>query len=94
MTELESENFIPVDYPSFKTESGIKIGMSKKELLEIKGDSFLKKQVNGQEVLSYRIDDFSSSAFLKKYNMPAYFAEYWFTNDNRFFKYKFGFEYP
>ena len=77
-----------------KTESGIKIGISKKELLAIKGDDFTNKQVGNQEVLSYKIDDFSSSSFLKKYNMPVYFAEYWFTNDDRLVKYKFGFEYP
>lgn len=92
--ELESKNFIPIDYPSFKTESGIKIGMSKNQLLGIKGEDFIKRQVNGQEVLNYRIDDFASSTFLKKYNMPVYFAEYWFTNDGRLVKYKFGFEYP
>jgi hypothetical protein len=94
IVDLKIDRLIPIDYSSFKTESGIQLGITKENLVKIKGNIFDRKEVNGYEVISYRIDDYASSSFLKRYNMPIYFAEYWFTKDNQLDKFKFGFEYP
>jgi len=70
-------------------ESGIKLGISKKYLIKIKGNSF----VETNHVLRYEISDYEKSHFLGKYNLPIYFAEYTFDQD-KLSKIYFGFKYP
>ena len=79
----------PTKYKSFSTESGIKLGISKKNLIKIKGNNFTETN----HVLRYEISDYEKSHFLEKYNMPIYFAEYTFDQD-KLCKIHFGFEYP
>ena len=67
----------PTKYANFSTESGIKLGISKKDLIKIKGNNF----VETNHVLRYEISDYEKSHFLEKYNMPIYFAEYTFDQD-------------
>lgn len=76
----------------FKTESGIKLGITMGELRSIKGepDSLTK---NESTVFHYKIDNFENSKFLKRYNMPIYYADYEF-KDGYLTEFKFGFEYP
>ena len=79
----------PTKYANFSTEGGIKLGISKKDLIKIKGNNF----VETNHVLRYEISDYEKSHFLEKYNMPIYFAEYTFDQD-KLCKIYFGFEYP
>ena len=79
----------PTKYANFSTESGIKLGISKKDLIKIKGNNF----VETNHVLRYEISDYEKSHFLEKYNLPIYFAEYTFDQD-KLSKIYFGFEYP
>ena len=79
----------PTKYKNFSTESGIKLGISKKDLIKIKGNNF----VETNHVLRYEISDYEKSHFLEKYNLPIYFAEYTFDQD-KLSKIYFGFEYP
>ena len=79
----------PTKYKNFSTESGIKLGISKKDLIKIKGNNFV--EIN--HVLRYEISDYEKSHFLGKYNLPIYFAEYTFDQD-KLCKIYFGFEYP
>ena len=79
----------PTKYKNFSTESGIKLGISKKNLIKIKGNNF----VETNHVLRYEISDYEKSHFLEKYNLPIYFAEYTFDQD-KLSKIYFGFEYP
>jgi len=79
----------PTKYKNFSTESGIKLGISKKDLIKIKGNNF----VETNHVLRYEISDYEKSHFLEKYNLPIYFAEYTFDQD-KLCKIYFGFEYP
>ena len=79
----------PTKYANFFTESGIKLGISKKDLIKIKGNNF----VETNHVLRYEISDYEKSHFLEKYNLPIYFAEYTFDQD-KLCKIYFGFEYP
>ena len=79
----------PTKYKNFSTESGIKLGISKKDLIKIKGNNF----VETNHILRYEISDYEKSHFLGKYNLPIYFAEYTFDQD-KLSKIYFGFEYP
>ena len=79
----------PTKYENFSTESGIKLGISKKDLIKIKGNNF----VETNHILRYEISDYENSHFLEKYNLPIYFAEYTFDQD-KLCKIYFGFEYP
>ena len=79
----------PTKYKNFSTKSGIKLGISKKYLIKIKGNSF----VETNHVLRYEISDYEKFHFLGKYNLPIYFAEYTFDQD-KLCKIHFGFEYP
>ncbi len=78
----------------FITESGIKIGLTKSELLAIKGTPFQIKTEQGNEILCYKINSFDSDTkILSKYNMPEYYADYTF-KQSRLIKFEFGFTYP
>ena len=79
----------PTKYKNFSTESGVKLGISKKDLIKIKGNNF----VETNNILWYEISDYEKSHFLEKYNLPIYFAEYTFDQD-KLRKIYFGFEYP
>ncbi|QCE42084.1 hypothetical protein [Psychroserpens sp. NJDZ02] len=76
----------------FKTESGIKLGMTSGEVRSIKGEPKIITE-NGTTMFHYKIDDFQNSEFLKKYNMPIYYANYVFKN-GYLIEFSFGFEYP
>lgn len=78
---------------TFFTESGIFLGLSEEDVLRIKGNRCEKIQSNDTLVMKYIIDNYDTSDFLKKYNMPVYFAEYWIVK-NKVIRFKFGFEYP
>ena len=76
----------------FKTENGVKLGITKSELKSLKGkpDSVY---TNSALTYHYIIDDFENSKFLKKYYMPNYYADYKFKN-GYLIEFRFGFEYP
>lgn len=76
----------------FLTESNIHLGITIDELVEIKGEpnSISYKQ---DTIYHYKLDDFKSSDFLKRYNMPVYYADYIF-RDGNLVEFKFGFWYP
>ena len=80
------------DDKEFKTESGIKLGMTSGEVRSIKGEPKTITE-NGTTKFHYKIDDFQNSEFLKNYNMPVYYADYVF-NNGYLIEFSFGFEYP
>lgn len=78
---------------SFKSESGIKLGMSRDEIHKIKGDNCeIIKKGDEVEIHKYVIDN-QNSKFLQKYNLPKYVAHFFFQN-NKLCRYSFGFEMP
>lgn len=84
----------PCTLNSFITESKIRLGITKQELINIKGQIFEEKEESkGRLIIRYVVDTFKTSGFLKRYNMPLYFADYLIEN-GKVTKYKFGFEYP
>ncbi len=72
-----------VQFPDddYKTSLGIKLGMNLKQVRNIVGKPTLKFQYQDEIVLEYRETN-KESAFLKRYNQPAYFAFYRFRNDS------------
>jgi hypothetical protein len=78
-----------LEYKNFITESGIKLGTTKTELLKIKGNTYTENE----GVVKYVLSDYNNSCFLQKYNLPVYFSEYTF-KDDKLIKIYFGFEYP
>ena len=78
-----------LDDNEFYTESGIKLGIMEEELIRIKGTPYR----NNNDEIEYRILNYETSCFLRKYNLPEYFAIYTFKN-NKLIKFHFGFTYP
>ncbi|WP_461533109.1 hypothetical protein [Sinomicrobium sp.] len=81
------------DFPDFKTESGIGLGLSMAEIVQIKGEDYTTEESEGEKIVIYTIDDYEKSAFLKRYNMPGYFIRI-ALKDNAVRRIVFGFEYP
>lgn len=99
--EKKSTRMIEANYDCIILKDSIFI-TSNNICLNMKVDCFLKifkgqkltKKLNDKYILYiYKLDDFDSNCFLKRYNMPIYIAEYEFINNN-LTKISFGFEYP
>ena len=88
---LEKSNQTQETY--FQTESGLRLGLSLEDVTQIKGQEYEKLQSGHYTVLRYKIDDYESSNFLKKYKFPVYFIEIKLKN-NSVTNIKFGFSYP
>lgn len=86
----ESATILQTD--EFVTNSGIKLGLTKGEIISILGKCFKTIKTNGNtEIIKYHIDDLPHSKFLQRYNYPSYYAEYEFRSD-KLIRYRFGFE--
>lgn len=85
-----------LNFETFETEKGIKIGLTKKQVVEKLGTCY--SVVDSTEdciELYYRIENpkDSRTRILKSNNMPVYYATYTFCKDKLRY-YEFGFEYP
>jgi hypothetical protein len=81
---------------AFSTEKGIRLGMSKKQLLEKLGTCYNPlDSTRNSMVLSYRIEapKDSKTRLLATNSMPIYYASYKLNND-KVVALEFGFEYP
>jgi len=90
---LGSQNALSSSILNFDTESGIKLGLSKTEVINKKGNNYQESKKGDLIKLRYEIDEKKDKKFLDKYNMPLYVAEYFFKNDV-LETFSFGFEYP
>ena len=88
VNDLEKE-VTTLDYDKFKTESGLILGMTLKELESIKGSSYTQDD----NKVVYQLADYPNSSFLRSHNMPAYFLECTL-KDDRIIRIKYGFDYP
>lgn len=81
---------------TFQTEKGIKLGLSKQQLIEKLGNCYAIVDSTEHCIeLYYRIENpkDSKTKFLEINNMPAYYARYTLCGD-KLRHYEFGFEYP
>jgi len=80
----------------FTTEKGITLGISKQQVIDKLGASYIPKDSSANHIeLYYRLEQpqDSRTQLLRRHNMPIYYASYHFRND-KLKKMKFGFEYP
>lgn len=78
---------------NFVSSKGIKLGLSKKQVVFIFGNCFMTiKKDKYSETIKYHIDDFNNSKFLQRFKYPSYYAEYEFQAD-KLVRFRFGFEY-
>ena len=92
----KTKGYRVLNIDAFKTEKGIKIGMSKKEITNRLGFCYAPiDSVNGYIELYYRLEapKDSKTKLLASNNMPIYYASYKLSN-NRLYEFEFGFEYP
>ncbi len=83
-----------LDTPQFRTGRGIKLGMTRKDVLERFGACAATGSTEGgADVIRYEITDIATSDLLKAQNMPLYYAEYAFEED-KLVRFVFGFSYP
>jgi len=85
---------LPVD--AFESEKGIKLGMTKGQIIARLGNCYAGlDSTNGYIELHYRIElpKDSRTKLLQSNSMPAYYASYKLWND-KLGKFEFGFEYP
>ena len=85
-----------MNFDTFQTKKGIKLGLTKKQIIEKLGNCYAPiDSTKGYIELYYIIEQpkDSKSKILENNNMPKYFASYKLWND-RLEKFEFGFEYP
>jgi len=85
-----------LNFETFKTEKGIKLGMSKKEVINRLGNCYVSVDSTIDLIeLYYRIENpkDSRTKILETNNMPVYYATYGFWKDE-LKQFEFGFEYP
>ena len=90
------QNFRRINSTTFETEKGIKLGISKKEIIEKLGTCYISKDSTNTTIeLNYRLElpNDSNTKLLKSSNMPIYYASYKLSND-KLENIEFGFEYP
>ena len=95
-SDQSKENFTQLDTKEFETEKGIKLGLSKRKLLEKLGDCYTAKDSSEHTIQLYYILESphdSKTKLLNNNNMPSYYASYKLTND-KLNRMEFGFQYP
>ena len=89
-------NLREINSKEFETEKGIKLGISKRQIIEKLGTCYIVKDSSKNSIeLNYRLElpNDSKTKILKTNNMPIYYASYKLTND-KLENIEFGFEYP
>lgn len=88
--------FKELNFDTFTTAKGIRLGLTKKQIIEKLGDCYAPIDSTKDYIELYYIIEQpkdSKSKILENNNMPIYFASYKLRN-NRLEKFEFGFEYP
>ncbi|MHB8844235.1 MAG: hypothetical protein ACYC7L_05740 [Nitrospirota bacterium] len=77
----------------FITGKGIRLGISKRELINILGSGYSEKKEDHLIILQYKTDNVDTSRFIQKYDWSLYYGSYYFSKD-KLVKFEFGFIYP
>lgn len=91
-TKLKNYVVNKTKYDNFKTESGLKLGMTLEEITNLKGSDFKVEKKSNEQIIRYTIDN-PDDPKIKQYEMPPYFMEF-YLKDKKVYKIIFGFEYP
>lgn len=95
-SDNSKQYFRQINLREFETEKRIKLGISKREIIEKLGTCYIVKDSTKNGItLNYRLElpTDSKTKLLKSNNMPIYYATYRLTND-KLENIEFGFEYP
>lgn len=95
-SDNSKQNVRQISSKGFETEKGIKLGISKREIIEKLGTCYIPKDsTKNGIVLNYRLElpNDSKTKLLTRNNMPIYYATYRLKND-KLENIEFGFEYP
>lgn len=92
-SSIEGLKFKQIESDQFITESGIRLGISKEELFEIKGKNYSNELSTANEIIYSFGPDSELHDFLKQKNAAGYEAKYKFIN-NRLVKFEFGYILP
>ena len=90
--KVDRKQFVSTKYKNFASESNIRLGITRKEITNIKGENYKYDKKAGYEILTYEIT--MPSPFLKRYNMSAYKATYYFNRHNKLVRFSYGFIQP
>lgn len=77
----------------FVSGKGIRLGLGMADIVHLLGKGYQKTVQMDEMVLSYRIENKSTSGFLQRHNAPAYYSQLHFQGD-KLVRFSFGFEYP
>jgi len=91
---IETIYFKQLDDKNFISESYIKLGLDKSDLIAKKGSDYLMEEIDGYMRITYKIIDYEKSDLLQKYSMPEYRSEYLFDKNNKLIQFNFGFIMP
>lgn len=91
-SKLKNYSVNKTKYDDFKTESGLKLGLTLEEITNLKGSDFKVEKKSNEQIIRYTIDN-PDAPQIKQYEMPPYFMEF-YLKDNKLYKIIFGFEYP
>ncbi|MBO2009582.1 hypothetical protein [Hymenobacter negativus] len=95
-SDKASYNYHQLPIDTFKSEKGIRLGMTKQQLIQRLGNCYAGlDSTKGYIELYYRIESpkDSRTKLLGRNSMPIYYASYKLWND-KLGKFEFGFEYP
>ena len=95
-SDKADHNYKQLNFETFKTEKGIKLGMTKNEVIRVLGNSYVAVDSTKNYIeIYYRIESpkDSKTRLLQKNNIPTYYALYGFS-ENLLKGFEFGFEYP
>lgn len=90
---VESVSLLKLTEETFRTESGLHLGMGSDDVIRIKGGDFVKTEENGITQFYYHFNNYESSAFLQSVEMPGYFIQIFLKKDE-VVKVVFGYDYP
>jgi hypothetical protein len=88
----KNKKVVNVKSPEFVSKNGVRLGMTKAQLIRIIGTNYKQNTTGGYEDLIYYTED-TNSGILKKLGGVAYFIKCKFRK-GRLCQYNFGFEYP
>jgi hypothetical protein len=91
--DLEGLKFKRIKSDHFITESGIRLGISKEELFEIKGNNYSNEHSTENEIIYSFDSDSELHDFLMRKNEAGYIAKYKFV-ENELVEFGFGYIYP
>lgn len=96
LSDKADKGYKQLNFSTFQTEKGIKLGLSKQEVLAKLGNCYtIIDSTNDCIELFYRIENpkDSRTKILESNNMPVYYSSFTFCK-NKLKHFEFGFEYP